>query len=159
MYNHALPASLSERLQEFRQVSLLEFLHTMTKRVRAKGKRNSLCLLPLTFNDGISNWEPFAQIECLDEIGTDPYWQKGDTLNEISKAYHEHSVKIIELAKENKLEPQMWIKNYHILANNEDSVSAATWAAFNEGIRNLFAWSYKGSEYMSWLASDNPEKV
>ena len=42
---------------------------------------------------------------------------------------------------------------------NFPAVSAATWAAFNEGIRNIFAWSYKGSEYMSWLASDDPEKV
>jgi hypothetical protein len=159
MYNHAMPASLSELVQEFRQISLLEFLDTMTKRVKKHGKRNSLCLLPMTFNDGISNWEPFAKLESLDEIGTDPYWQKGDSINSITKDYHEHSVKILALAEENNLEAQMWIKNYHILANNEDSVSAATWAAYNEGIRNIFAWSYKGSEYMSWLASDDPEKV
>ncbi len=158
-YSHAMPASLSERLQEFRQESLLEFLDKMTKRVKAKGKRNSLCLLPLTFNDGISHWEPFAELEALDEIGTDPYWQKGDSINEISKSYHEHSVKILELAQKNHLEAQMWVKNYHIQAHNEDSVSAATWAAFNEGVRNLFAWSFKGSQYMSWLASDDPEKV
>ncbi len=159
LYNHSMPVSLSERVQEFRQKSLIEFLDLMTKRVRSLGKRNSLCMLPPSFNDGINNWSEFAALEALDEIGTDPYWQVGETETAISKSYHQASCQIMKLAKEFDKEPQMWIKNYHIQSNNEETVAAATWAAYNEGVRNIFAWSFKGSAYMSWLASDDPEKV
>ena len=159
LYDHAMPVSLSERVQEFRQRSLVDFLEEMTERVKKWGKRNSLCLLPPSFNDGINNWDDFAKLEHVDEIGTDPYWQKGESETDISRSYHAASQQVMCLAEKHNKEAQMWIKNYHIQANNEETVAAATWAAFNEGIRNIFAWSYKGSEYMSWLASDDPEKV
>jgi hypothetical protein len=32
----------------------------------------------------------------------------------------------------------------------------ATQISHEEGIRNIFAWSWRASEWMSWLRSDNP---
>ncbi len=158
-YGHTMPSSLTESVQEFREESLLEFLDIMTKRVKALNKRNSVCLLPSNFNDGISNWDKFAQLEAVDEIGTDPYWERGERIKTISQTYQQESKKILELSQKYNKQAQMWIKNYSIQKNNEDSIEQATWAAFNVGIRNIFAWSYRGSAYLSWLKSDDPDKV
>jgi hypothetical protein len=156
---HSMPNTLTKSVKEFRQSSLVKFLDKVTSRVHQHGKLNSVCLLPHYFNDGIEDWDRFALLPHVDEIGTDPYWEKGTRITEISKTYHKYSAIIHELGKKYNKQTQMWIKNYHIVKNNEESVNAATWAAFNEGIRNIFAWSYKGSEYLSWLRSDDPEKV
>ena len=159
MYKHTMPNSITDSVKEFRHQSIVKFIKYVAKKVKGLGKQNALCLLPSHFNDGVTQWDDFAKIEEIDVIGTDPYWEKGDRVKDISHNYHLESQKIVELAKKFNKEPQMWIKNYHIQKNNEDSVVEATWAAFNEGVRNIFAWSYLGSSYLSWLRSDDPEKV
>jgi hypothetical protein len=158
-YGHQMPGSLTESVIEFRHKSIVDFLHEMTDYVHTKGKRNSVCLLPEWFNSGVSDWDDIAALPAVDEISSDPYWQRDEKSGQISQTYHKVSEKVMRLATKYGKEAQMWIKNYDIPRNTEDSVVEATWAAFNEGIRNIFAWSYKGSAYMSWLASEDPEKV
>jgi hypothetical protein len=158
-FKHTMPGSLTDSVKAFRQKSILEFLSVMTTYVAKKNKRNSVCLLPPWFNDGVENWEEIAALPHVHEIGTDPYWTKGEKIVTISKTYHEYSGLLKKIADKFNIEAQIWVKNYDIARGNEEAVEAATWAAYNEGIRNIFAWSYKGSAYMDKLASDDPEKV
>ena len=158
-FKHVMPNSLTESVQEFRNTSILKFLSEMTQLVHDKGKRNSVCLLPLSFNSGVENWDAVAELKNVDEIGTDPYWERGTQPPEIAKSYHQHSKKIVSIAKKYGKEPQMWIKNYQIEKNGENAVADATYAAYNEGIRNIFAWSFKGNKNLSWLRSDDWKKV
>ena len=53
----------------------------------------------------------------------------------------------------------MWIKNYQIERGREKDIQVATAEAIRAGVQNIFAWSYKGNAYLSWLASDDPEAV
>lgn len=159
IHKHSMPASRTNSVMAFRENSLVDFLAEMTEYVARKGKRNSVCLLPPHFDDGLGDWERVASLPHVHEIGCDPYWEKEEKIEKIILTYRETSLKILELARKHKKDAQMWIKNYHIVKNTEDAVAAATWAAFNAGIRNIFAWSYRGSEYMSWLRSDNPQRV
>jgi hypothetical protein len=158
-YGHTMPNSLTDSVQAFRHLSMVRFLTDMTEYAHNKGKRNSICLLPSHFNDGVTSYEEIASIPWVDEIATDPYWEKGARTTAISQTYKQASKELLDLCQKHGKDAQIWVKNYHINKNCEDGVVAATWAAFNEGIRNIFAWSYKGSAYMSWLRSDDPEKV
>ncbi|MDR2580813.1 MAG: hypothetical protein LBC85_07455 [Fibromonadaceae bacterium] len=154
-----IPETLSEKFNAFRQRSLVSFLSFVTEEVHKFGKRNSVCLLPPWFPAGLENWDEVAALPCVDEIGSDPYWEKGDALERVQKIYGETSVRIADLAKKYGKEAQMWVKNYHIEAGTEHFIKEATEISVNAGITNIFAWSYLGSKYMDWLRSDNPELV
>jgi len=145
--------------QKSRQQSLISFLSFLTEEVHKLGKRNSVCLLPPWFPAGLENWEEVAKLPFVDEIGSDPYWEKGDSLEKVQRTYGEVSEKIANLAKIHGKEAQMWIKNYHIEAKTEHFITEATRISVKAGIKNIFAWSYLGSKYMDCLSSANPELV
>jgi hypothetical protein len=145
--------------QKSRQQSLISFLSFLTEEVHKLGKRNSVCLLPPWFPAGLENWEEAAKLPFVDEIGSDPYWEKGDSLEKVQRTYGEVSEKIANLAKIHGKEAQMWIKNYHIEAKTEHFITEATRISVKAGIKNIFAWSYLGSKYMDCLSSANPELV
>ena len=154
-----IPKIPSMEFKSFKQRSLVSFLSFLTEEVHKLGKRNSVCLLPPWFPAGLENWEEVAKLPFVSEIGSDPYWEKGDSIEKVQKSYGEVSEKIANLAKIHNKEAQMWIKNYHIEAGTEHFAEKATEIATNSGIRNIFAWSYLGSKYMDCLRSDNPELV
>jgi uncharacterized Zn-finger protein len=154
-----IPAGPNEKFEKFRQKSLVSFLLYVTEEVHKLDKRNSVCLLPPWFPAGLENWDEVAKISFVDEIGSDPYWEKGDSVEKIQEDYAKVSEKIANLAKTHNKEAQMWIKNYHIEAGTEHFVQKATEIVANAGIKNIFAWSYLGSKYMDCLRSDNPELV
>ncbi len=158
-YNHSMPSSITKSIQEFRANSLYDFLEDMTQKVRGHGKRNTLCLHRKDHKNEHDNWEQLSKLPYVDELSTDPSWKKGARTTEISQNYHKTSQYLKELSIRENKEAQIWVKNYNILKNNEDSVVAATYAAYNEGIENIFSWSYLGSQYLSKLKSDDPEKV
>ena len=53
----------------------------------------------------------------------------------------------------------MWIKAYQIEAGHENDLAIAVEESRKAGIDNIFAWSYRGTETLSWLKSDNPDEV
>ena len=53
----------------------------------------------------------------------------------------------------------MWVKAYQIEAGRENDLAIAIDESRAAGIKNIFAWSYRGTETLSWLKSDNPDKV
>jgi hypothetical protein len=154
-----IPKIPNKKFRAFRQRSLVSFLSFLTEEVHKLGKRNSVCLLPPWFPAGLESWEEVAKLPFVDEIGSDPYWEKGDSIEKVQKSYGEVSEKIANLAKIHNKEAQMWVKNYHIEAGTEHFITEATEISAKAGIKNIFAWSYLGSKYMDCLRSDNPELV
>ena len=158
-FGYAMPEALTDDVRIFRENSLVDFLTEMTAAVKAHGKRNSVCLLPPWFPGGISDWARIAAIPSVDEIGSDPYWEKDTPAADVVKNYTDVSARLARLCREHGKEAQMWIKNYHIVRGQENDIEEATRIAYDAGIRNIFAWSYLGSEYLTWLRSDDPRKV
>lgn len=158
-FGYALPETLTPEVLEFREDCLLDFLAEVTSKVHALGKRNSVCMLPPWFPGGLDDWSKVARLPHVHEIGSDPYWEKTTPLEEIGPTYRSVSQRTVQIAQEHGIDSQMWIKNYHIVAGTEQSVQIATEQAYEAGIRNIFAWSYLGSGYLSWLRSDHPELV
>lgn len=158
-YHHEMPAKMTEEVQKFREDSLVDFLAEMTADVHARGKRNCVCMLPPWFPAGLDDWDQIAKLESVDEIACDPYWERGAAEESVQKHYAETSKRIFKIAKKYGKEPQMWIKNYQIEKGRENDITIATTEARKAGIENIFAWSYRGNAYLSWLASDDPEAV
>jgi hypothetical protein len=157
--NHLMPNSLTQSVKEFRLSSIYELLSELTGLVRTKGKRNSVCLVPSGEDLDSNLWEAIAELPTVDEMAFKPYWETGEKPANISKSYHEFSKKLLNITKSKNKEAQIWIKNFSIQKNNEESVAEATYAAYNEGIRNIFAWAFKGTYNMSSFRSENPERV
>lgn len=158
-YQHSMPSSLTESIEKFRSDSLYKFMNELTEEVHKHGKRNALCLHPKDHVREKDNWPILATLPHVDELSTEPLWPAGNKTTEITQSYHKTSKYLQELCEANEKEAQIWIKNYNIHKNTEESIVAASYAAFNEGIRNIFCWSYLGSKYLSKLKSDDHEKV
>lgn len=158
-FGYGMPAELSKDVKTFREGSLVEFLAEMTERVHSHGKRNSVCMLPPRFPAGLDDWDAVARLSSVDEIACDPYWERGASESSVQNEYGQVSRRIFEIAKRFGKEPQMWIKNYQIERGRENDIRIATAEAKKAGIENIFAWSFKGNAYLSWLSSDDPTAV
>lgn len=166
-FGYEMPASTFDKMQsdqardvlQFREDSLIDFLKEMTEDVHAHGKRNCVCMLPPWFPAGLDDWGKVAQLQSVDEIASDPYWEKGATEDWVHEKYAETANKLTEVAAQYGKAVQMWIKAYQIEAGRENDLSIAVAESRKAGICNIFAWSYRGTETLSWLKSDNPDEV
>lgn len=151
-----MPTTREPELAVFRRESLLRLLERWTTRVRSLGKRNNICLLPDGFDAGLPDWESVAALSALDELSSDPYWLEDDPIEKVVADYETYSRRLVDLCRNRSIEPQMWLKLYRIRRGTEHFAPAAARVAREAGIRNLMAWSWRASEWMSWLRSDDP---
>jgi hypothetical protein len=150
-------ASLEEIIQ-FREDSVVEFMQQLCDYTRTKGLKNAVCLLPLKDESWtVSDWSRVAAISSLDIFGTDPYWIHFK--EDLHEFVGDFAREVRDLCVEYNKEPQIWIQAYKIPAGREDETKEAIAVAYAEGIRNFAAWSYYGTAYMSYIRSDNPQKV
>jgi len=154
-----MPNGLTESVESFRKGTIVEFLSEITGLAHVKGKRNSVCFDVKNEKGGYGFLDEIADLPTIDELGLKPYWKRGDRPADISKSYHHYSKELLAVTKEHHKEAQIWVKNFSIAKNNEESVAEATYAAYNEGVRNIFSWSFKGSKCLSALRSDDVKTV
>ena len=139
-------------------IATFEFLATLCNYARSKGVRNAVCLLPHKERRyGVVNWAKVAAILNLDIFGTDPYWLWFE--QRVDNFVGDFAREVAQLSRQFFKEPQIWIQNFKIPGGREDEIREALAVAYAEGVRNFAAWSYYGSGYMSWVKSDNPQKV
>ncbi|MCF0216151.1 MAG: hypothetical protein HUK21_06720 [Fibrobacteraceae bacterium] len=150
---------LTDKVKLFRENSLIDFLKEMTEHVHQLGKRNCVCMLPPWFPAGLDDWLKVAALPSVDEIASDPYWERGATEEWVRTHYRETADKLVSVAHTCHKDVQMWIKAYQIEEGREDDLAIAVEESLKAGIKNIFAWSYRGTETLSWLKSDNPEAV
>lgn len=155
----AMPQSQARDVLQFREDSLIDFLKEMTEDVHAHGKRNCVCMLPPWFPAGLDDWGKVAKLESVDEVASDPYWEKGASEEWVREKYAVTAKKLTDVAKQYGKAVQMWIKAYQIEAGRENDLAIAVAESRKAGISNIFAWSYRGTETLSWLKSENPDEV
>ncbi|MFQ5708869.1 MAG: hypothetical protein ACE5HO_15540 [bacterium] len=151
-------AASKEEIIQFREDSVVSFLQELCDAAHSRGLKNAVCLLPLKDKSlGLSDWSRVAAIPSVDVFGTDPYWVFFD--KDLGEFVGGFSREIQTLAQSFGKEGQIWIQAYKIPAGREEEIKEAVATAYAEGIRNFAAWSYYGTAYMSYIRSDNPEKV
>ncbi len=156
-FGEDLPVVSTPETTRFRQQRLLGLLDHWSTRVASHHKRNNVCLLPDTFDAGLPDWESVASLPHLDELSSDPYWLDTDGEAKVRSDYTLYAKRLVELCQRHNLEPQMWMKLYRIKKGTEHFAPLAARLSKEAGIQNLMAWSWRASEWMSWLRSDDPE--
>lgn len=155
-FGHDMPVASTPETVAFRQERLLGMLDRWTSRAAGHGKRNCVCLLPDIFDAGLPDWDSVAALPHLDELASDPYWEDAHGEERVRADYALYAKRLVDLCTAHELEPQMWMKLYRIKTGTEHFAPLAAEISFDAGIRNLMAWSWRASEWLSWLRSDDP---
>lgn len=147
-----MPDRLTPQVRQFKEESMVQFTRFLCDATKAKGLRTSLCLLPFESSSTVNDWSKMAAIPSVDIFGTDPYWKPGQP--EVGSTVGRFAQKTVELARQYRKEPQIWILNFNIPQGEEGKIREAIEAAWAEGVRNFAAWSYFGSGYIRYRAED-----
>ena len=157
-FDKPMPKGQTEEVFLFRESSVVRFLKTFCDYTKKEGFKNAVCLLPQDYSiHALQDWSVVACIKSLDVLGTDPYWHVG--VKDVEGLVRHYAQQVYHLAVRYGKEPQIWVLNFRIRKGEEEKITLALEAAYEEGIRNFAAWSYMGTTQMSWLRSDNPQKV
>ncbi|RQG99256.1 hypothetical protein [Natrarchaeobius oligotrophus] len=159
-YDEQMPATRTERIDEFREASLLSFLDEMMELTAEKGLENAVCLLPSEDSDhGLRDWERLAANEHLDVLVTDPYWAVFDEESPEFISYFTDTV--VSLSEEYDLKSQIWIQGFRLDDDPEtiDDVRKATRAAIDGGVDSVFMWGYDACRSISGIACEDPDAV
>ena len=157
-FGKPMPRELTEEVFAFREASVVRFLKKFCDATKREGFKNAVCLLPQLYSIHIiQDWSVVARLASLDIFGTDPYWHIG--IEDVEGLLRHYAHQVYDLCLRYGKEPQIWILNFRIKKGEEWEIASAIRAAYDEGIRNFAAWSYWGTGQMSWLKSDDPEKV
>ncbi len=159
-FGRPIPETFTPELRAFQMDSLVDLIRELAGHAKDLGLKTSLCLLPHA--EELDTWPRFFGLAELDIVGTDPYWHNPWlqlTGEAVSRHVAEYARRVVTLAREHRKEPQIWIQAFRIPAGTEEDVARAVHAAAGEGVRNLAAWSFRGTAFMSSIRSDRPEVV
>ncbi len=156
-HGRSMPKEIDTDVIAFREATVVDFFSEMCGHAKECGMKNALCVLP--DKDplrGVSDWESLVSIPSLDIFGSDPYWaMRGLPL----EPYVRDTTKTAKaLCDKHGLELQMWVLAFLIQKGGEDEVMRAAEIFYEEGVRNIAAWSYDGGGWM-YTRSENAEKV
>jgi hypothetical protein len=158
VFHAPLPEKLTPQVREFQDISMRSFLKELAQGAQAGGTKVALCLLPDWEGKErvVERWARFASIEAVDIFGTDPYWMwAGRTFSD-----YEYFVRAtVKLAERYDKEPQIWVQACKVRAGEEEFVRRSVETAWDLGVRNIMAWSFLGTPYMTWVRSARPEVV
>jgi hypothetical protein len=161
-YDEPMPTEETERVREFQEASLLEFLQEMMAVASDNGTANAVCLLPGDEAEhGLSDWEALAAEDDLDILATDPYWHAFGTDQSAETFVGEWTDTVVSLADEHDVRSQIWIQGFRLDGSEEtiEDVRAATERAIDGGVDSVFIWGYDACESISSIACERPEAV
>ena len=157
IYGYDMPEKINQDVESFKDESLFRFIRHMTMISKTKEAKNALCPLVEWENPLIEHkWDKYAQLDSLDIFGTDPYWMLAG--RELAD-FELYVQKVKRLADKYHKEPQIWVQAFRIRAGHEGYVKKSVKMVHQMGIKNIMAWSYLGTAYMSWVRSERPDKV
>ena len=156
----SMPEAETDRVTEFQETSLFDFLEEMMALVRDLGAENAVCLLPGDSSEhGLTDWERLAASDHLDVFATDPYWAAFD--EELEPFVGEYTHRVVDLAEEYGLESQIWIQGFRLPDDPEaaEQVRRATRIAVEGGVDSVFMWGWDACRVISSIAAGDHEAV
>lgn len=158
-YGREMPDRLTPEIQEFRHVTMRNFLCEIMAFARRKRLRNALTIYAF---QGVAEydrlWEGAAMLPDLDIFGCDPYWRWRGVRDPAAHVRF-FARKVIYSCQVNKKEPHLWIQAMRLPRNAHKEIPIAIQAAYAEGIRNVAAWSFDGGALLDPTLSQDPPRV
>lgn len=156
-HGHPMPKDMDEEVIKHREWTVVDFFSEMCEYAKNCAMKNAVCVLPEEDpRRGISSWDALAAIPSLDIFATDPYWAfRGLS---VEPYVREKTRRAKAICEKYGLELQMWIQAFMIPEGREDEVIQAAEIMYEEGARNIAAWSYGGGGW-TLARSENADKV
>ena len=154
-FDRDFPRTLDEEVLAFREASLVDFLRELTEHVRARGGRNTICLLPAVEGaHGVRDWDAVAGL--ADVFATDPYWKGFGA--EAGPFVDRYARLLVETASRAGVVPELWLPAFGLTRDDLDDFERALAAARAAGAGRIWVWGYEACAHMSHLATpDSPE--
>jgi hypothetical protein len=158
-YGTPAPSRLNEKVREFRRDTMKFFLQEMMVFAKSRGLRNALCLYAFKGHKEYDVvWQDAAALPELDIFGCDPYWH-WRFKREPTPHVTDFSKYVVEHAKKNQKQSQIWIQSMRLPAGKENEIAQAVDAAVAQGVTHIAAWSFDGGELLDTVLSERPEVV
>ena len=71
----------------------------------------------------------------------------------------EYARRVVALAREHGVRPQLWIQGFRLEPQDADDIRAAVRVAREEGIDDLWTWGFEACGHMSALGGSDPTAV
>ena len=159
-HGETMPTDETDRVTEFHEASLFDFLEEMMALVRDLGAENAVCLLPGDSSEhGLTDWERLAASDYLDVFATDPYWVTFE--EELEPFVGEYTDRVVSLADEYDLESQIWIQGFGLPDGDDaaEQVRRATRIAVEGGVDSVFIWGWDACRVISSISADDADAV
>ena len=157
-FGGGLPAELDDEVLAFREASLVDFLGELTAHVRARGGRNTICLLPAVEGaHGVRNWDAVASLPGVDVFATDPYWKSFD--EEAGPFVRRFATLLVETAQRHGVRSELWVPAFRLTAADIPDLEDAVRAARDAGVQRVWVWGYEACVHMSHLATPDSLEV
>src|SRR5207253_9959720 len=153
-----VPAELTPEVQAFREASVADFLRDVVAQLASLGGRSTICLLPATEGThGISDWNTVASLTGLTTFATDPYWKHW---NESAEPFVRRFARLLnETCERHGVRSQLWVPCFGLTKEEIPELDAAIAAAREEGVDDLWTWSYEACGHMTALATPDAPLV
>ena len=164
LYGYDMPEDKTPEVDAFKRHYLNDFIFEMADYSKQKGLEVAVCMLPiLECEADKKQWEDIITHPSVDVFSTDPYWETGGALDhhfhlELEEFVSFFSKEAKILCDKHNKEAQIWIQ-CHAIKGDCQKIERAFNAAHSSGIKNIFAWSYKASLYMSALRCKEHQKA
>ena len=155
---------LSPEILDFREDQLIRFLKEACERVKRRGKRVTVCLVPYEGERakalGILDWDKVASLP-IDFLSTDPYWiHFGEEMEGFVRKWTE---KVLNLSLKYGRKAQIWVQLFRVPSGREEEIRKgiqfiSSLEVDGKRVDSLFGWPYLSGEGTE-LASGKPEKV
>ena len=97
-------------------------------------------------------------LQEADIFGCDPYW-RWHGIKDPKEHVGYFAYKVVKTCWENNKEPHIWIQAMKFPKGKEKEIITAVQEAYQNGIRNMAAWSYDGGELLDNVYSEDSRKV
>ncbi len=157
-FGRDFPAQLDDEVLAFREASLVDFLGDLTAHVRARGGRNTICLLPAVEGaHGVRDWDAVASLPGVDVFSTDPYWKSFD--EQAGPFVRRFAKLLVETATRHGVVSELWVPAFRLTAADVPDLEDAVSAARDAGVERVWVWGYEACAHMSHLATPDSLEV
>lgn len=117
-------------------------------------------MLGKTHGISLSTIEEISGLECLDNVGSDPYFHDEGLAGEKRKILYDFvyraTRKNLEISEKYHKDHNVWVQGFGLPKGHEEEIVIASDAAYDAGARTILVWGYRGSESNDYRMA-NPE--
>jgi hypothetical protein len=160
-YDKPMPKAFTSEVEQFRVWTVVDYFDEMTRYSKKKEMENIVCvMLGDTHGISLATIDEISRLECLDNVGSDPYFFDeglvGDKDKILYDFVHKATRKNLEISEKYHKDHNVWVQGFGLPKGHEEEIVIASDAAYDAGARTILVWGFRGSESNDYRMA-NPE--